>query len=85
MVNATPGKPVLYNASIALTQPAKKATNSKCKPRPTAKYSKRVGFRTIVMDLTPYDDRTGNHFSFRINGHTFNTKGACKRPSSSRD
>ncbi|KAJ6443485.1 glycoside hydrolase family 2 protein [Purpureocillium lavendulum] len=76
------GSPVLYNASITLALPSKKPNESKCKLQPSAKYSKSVGFRTIVLDLTPYNDRPGDHFSFRINGHTFNTKGSNMVPTS---
>ncbi|KAH8696012.1 glycoside hydrolase superfamily [Talaromyces proteolyticus] len=68
------GNPTLYNASISLT-PLNEPKNMK-RPIKAAKYTKQTGFRTIVLDLTPYTDRPGNHFSFQINGHVFNAKGS---------
>ncbi|KAF2763537.1 glycoside hydrolase [Pseudovirgaria hyperparasitica] len=59
------GTPHMYNASICLQLDAGAQID----------FVQRTAFRTIVMDLTPYNDRPGNHFSFRINGHRFNTKG----------
>jgi hypothetical protein len=38
-------------------------------------YTKKTGFRTIVLDLTQYSERPGNHFSFMINGQRFDVKG----------
>ncbi|KAF9889309.1 hypothetical protein FE257_007418 [Aspergillus nanangensis] len=68
------GKPVLYDAIISLYTTDSRKIKSK-----TA-YKKRVGFRTIVLDLSPYADREGNHFSFQINGNVMNAKGSNMVP-----
>lgn len=59
------GEPNLYEASLELHG----VSNI------TVSYSKKIGFRTAVLDLSPYDDREGNHWGFQINGQPFNTKG----------
>lgn len=67
------GMPTLYNLTISLQMPpSKSSTNSNGS---MITYTKKTGFRTIVLDLSPYTDRAGSHFSFLINGQRFNVKG----------
>ena len=61
------GTPNLYDMDIELASPKNGASS--------LQITKRVGFRTIVLNLEPYIDRWGSNFHFEVNGQPFNAKG----------
>ena len=73
------GTPHLYNMMIELDMGgddmSAKNNSSSNSSSNALTYVKRVGFRTVVLNLTPYTDRFGSNFHFEVNGQPFNTKG----------
>ncbi|KAH8879236.1 glycoside hydrolase family 2 protein [Thozetella sp. PMI_491] len=68
------GNPTLYRATLSLLDP---------QGRMLVEVSKRVGFRTIVLNLSPVTDEEiaggiapGSHWNFEINGFPFYAKGS---------
>jgi beta-galactosidase/beta-glucuronidase len=69
------GLPTLYNMSLSLG-PCGDGDNY---DSGAAKWQKQVGFRTVILDLSPSPDG-GYNFHFVINGKTINIKGSSQVP-----
>ncbi|KAJ5113629.1 glycoside hydrolase superfamily [Penicillium angulare] len=69
------GNPKLYDLDVELQTGKVENGNS-----PAIHFQKRVGFRTIVLNLEPYSDRYGSNFHFEVNGKPFNAKGSNMVP-----
>ena len=83
------GDQTLYNAQITITQPGASSNSTSAQRRwsanetGVASITRRFGFRTIVLNLTPISDsdlakgvQPGSNWHFEINGQPFYAKGS---------